>query len=688
MKNVFKIRIKFCFALFALLFLPCIAKSQLLISQYYEGAGNDKCIEIYNSTLSPINLAGYTLQFYFNGSAVAGTTINLSGTIDVCGTWVVCDDNSNATLLSIANQISTAAFYNGDDAVGLYNGASLLDLIGKIGCDPGSEWTNLAPGTADVNFIRQDGYCSGVTTSPAVPCASNSFPSLIGSNWYSGSLAGTADLGYYFSVCWCGCPGLTLEPTANVTANSVASIACTSAQILWTASVDADNVIVVISTGAITDVPTDGVSYNANVTFGAGDELVLVDGQFVVYNGSGNSITVTGLTQGTNYNYAIFGYDGLVIDCEENYLTGGVFGSFTTITGCSSTTPQITSVMYNSCNGSSEGTDELVVFQNGSNPINSNDMTIDLPNTTWCNSGCGGNTIGNNATYVSDLNAMAGCVLFVFADPIPAGATVIIFTGNPPSSVLDYSTQCGAPGAPFYVLFLNNSSITGNFVNTGTVPKTINITFAPGVTDAVTYVAADGPGNVDGATANFDEAGNATYMTSTGCVYPLAVRLISFEGFNSNGVNKILWSSGAESHSDHYQIQRSLDGIQFESIGTVKAAGESDAQINYSFDDKFLENQPIYYYRLAMVDLDFKINFSESISIMNDQCLITYFDYQLNVKLNNKSSQNFTLNVYSTDGGLIFSTQISDDIQIPFNYNGLFIIEIPELRFHQKIVCF
>jgi len=485
----------------------------------------------------------------------------------------------------------------------------------------------------------------------------------------------------------CGCSGPVAEPTAEVTANSVAAISCTSAQILWTASVDADNVIVVVSTGAISDAPTDGVSYTANAVFGAGEELVLTDGQFVVYNGSATSITVTGLTQGTNYNYAIFGYNGVILDCEENYLTGGVFGSFTTITGCSSTAPQITSVMYNSCNGASEGTDELVIFQNGSNAININDMIIDLPNTTWCNSGCGGNTIGNNPTYVSDLNTMAGCVLFVYADPIPAGATVIIFTGNPPSAVLDYSAQCGAPGAPFYVLFLNNLSITGNFVNTGTTPKTIDITFAPGVTDAVTYIADDGPGNVDGATALFDAAGNASYITSTGCVYPLSVRLISFTGIFVDGKNKLEWSSASESNSDHYQIQRSVNGIDFVTIGTVKAAGDSDFQIDYAFEDIYLADQPIYYYRLMMVDFDNKVIFSEIISVINNQCLVSFLDGQLNVQLAKKTTTTYTLNIYSLDGNLILSDQISGDVQIPFNRSGLFIVEIPELRFRQKIVC-
>jgi hypothetical protein len=78
-------------------------------------------------------------------------------------------------------------------------------------------------------------------------------------------------------------------------------------------------------------------------------------------------------------------------------------------------------------------------------------------------------TIGNSPGYLASLNTMAGCTpdLFVYADPIPAGATIIIFTGNPPTTVLDYSANCGAPGAPIYAIFLDNSSITGNFANSG-----------------------------------------------------------------------------------------------------------------------------------------------------------------------------------------------------------------------------
>ena len=43
--------------------------SELFITEYVEGTGTDRAIELYNPTDNPISLgaAGYMLAFYFNG---------------------------------------------------------------------------------------------------------------------------------------------------------------------------------------------------------------------------------------------------------------------------------------------------------------------------------------------------------------------------------------------------------------------------------------------------------------------------------------------------------------------------------------------------------------------------------------------------------------------------------------------
>ena len=57
------------------------ASTDLFFSEYVEGSSNNKALEIYNGTGSAVNLATgvYNIQMFFNGSATAGLTINLTG---------------------------------------------------------------------------------------------------------------------------------------------------------------------------------------------------------------------------------------------------------------------------------------------------------------------------------------------------------------------------------------------------------------------------------------------------------------------------------------------------------------------------------------------------------------------------------------------------------------------------------
>jgi len=134
------------------------------ISQYVEGSSNNKAIEIYNPGFSTIDLTGYQLLFFFNGSASAGTTINLVGSIAPRHTFVVVDDNANPALLALASQTSTSNFFNGDDAVALVlNGTPVdfLDVIGQIGVDPGAQWGTDPQSTMNHTLVRKPFVTSG-----------------------------------------------------------------------------------------------------------------------------------------------------------------------------------------------------------------------------------------------------------------------------------------------------------------------------------------------------------------------------------------------------------------------------------------------------------------------------------------------------------------------------------------------
>ena len=132
------------------------APTELFFSEYIEGTSNNKALEIYNGTGADIDLAagGYNVQMFFNGSATAGLTINLSGTLADGDVFVLAHAQANATILAQADQTNSAGWYNGDDAVVLRKGTTIIDVIGQIGVDPGSEWGSGLASTAD-NTLRR-----------------------------------------------------------------------------------------------------------------------------------------------------------------------------------------------------------------------------------------------------------------------------------------------------------------------------------------------------------------------------------------------------------------------------------------------------------------------------------------------------------------------------------------------------
>ncbi len=83
----------------------------ILISEYVEGSSNNKAIELYNNSGSSIDLeaSNYTLEFYFNGSTSAGTTIALTGTIPDGEVFVIADNDAAPEILNQTDLTSTIA---------------------------------------------------------------------------------------------------------------------------------------------------------------------------------------------------------------------------------------------------------------------------------------------------------------------------------------------------------------------------------------------------------------------------------------------------------------------------------------------------------------------------------------------------------------------------------------------------
>ncbi|MFJ5769595.1 chitobiase/beta-hexosaminidase C-terminal domain-containing protein [Psychrobacillus sp. NPDC093180] len=127
--------------------------TDLIISEYVEGSGTNKAIELYNGTGSTIDLGKYTLELYSNGATSASQKLNLTGTLENGKTYVIYN-STNTEITSKGNLKNTSVInFSGDDPVLLKKNDEVVDSIGQVG----SRIENLK----DVTLVRKNNVTSG-----------------------------------------------------------------------------------------------------------------------------------------------------------------------------------------------------------------------------------------------------------------------------------------------------------------------------------------------------------------------------------------------------------------------------------------------------------------------------------------------------------------------------------------------
>jgi hypothetical protein len=119
-----------------------------------------------------------------------------------------------------------------------------------------------------------------------------------------------------------------------------------------------------------------------------------------------------------------------------------------------------------------------------------------------------------------------------------------------------------------------------------------------------------------GATSSF-EVFNAPDVTSTDDCGLLPIELLSFEGELLQQAVALKWQTATELNFQGFEIQRSLDGIVFEPLGSLAAQGSEGLGASYEFmDPEALSlGKNTLYYRLKELDLDGSKHYSPIIAV-------------------------------------------------------------------------
>jgi Secretion system C-terminal sorting domain len=94
----------------------------------------------------------------------------------------------------------------------------------------------------------------------------------------------------------------------------------------------------------------------------------------------------------------------------------------------------------------------------------------------------------------------------------------------------------------------------------------------------------------------------------------LPIELLSFKATPLSKIVQLDWKTASEKNARHFDVERSLDGKKFSSIGIIKASGTSNTLLTYNFDDENPLNG-LTYYRLRQVDFDGTTAFSGIVSV-------------------------------------------------------------------------
>lgn len=128
--------------------------SELFFSEYLEGNDLNKALEIYNPSLSTIDLTAYTIEVYSNGASTPTFAYLLGGSLQSHDVFVLCNPAAAAEILALADATNTVCQFNGNDAVVLLKNGEAIDIIGEIGVDPGDSWSVGEGFTEDLTLVR------------------------------------------------------------------------------------------------------------------------------------------------------------------------------------------------------------------------------------------------------------------------------------------------------------------------------------------------------------------------------------------------------------------------------------------------------------------------------------------------------------------------------------------------------
>ncbi|MES2619457.1 MAG: Calx-beta domain-containing protein [Bacteroidota bacterium] len=132
---------------------PLVNCADLFFSEYIEGSGNNRAIEIFNPTSLPVNLNEYRI-YKSNDGGTSSWTFDLTGLLAPGASYVGAHDQANGQIAAVADTLSVFFDFSGNDALILIHLTDTIDILGQMWIDPRTAWPLIGGSTQDHTLIR------------------------------------------------------------------------------------------------------------------------------------------------------------------------------------------------------------------------------------------------------------------------------------------------------------------------------------------------------------------------------------------------------------------------------------------------------------------------------------------------------------------------------------------------------
>jgi PQQ-dependent dehydrogenase (s-GDH family) len=164
------------------------------------------------------------------------------------------------------------------------------------------------------------------------------------------------------------------------------------------------------------------------------------------------------------------------------------------------------------------------------------------------------------------------------------------------------------------------SGIGGTINNVGIFKNSNNVcvsSLTGGPASAVTIISKAAHGALGYVLQSNALPSFSTFYFANSSLTTLPVQLLTFTGKLDNNATLLNWATGSELNSDHFSVERSVDGNNYTSITKIASSGTTTTTTNYSYADNDVTylSSSLIYYRLKMVDKDGNYSYSNVVTI-------------------------------------------------------------------------